>query len=90
MKKIICPNCGAEYAPQEIFLMNTFNNTDIIKDEKGSILTDLSFDDDEIYKCDYCNQTFHVTMNIEFNVYTKHIEEHTTKLHKPLIFLKEE
>lgn len=90
MLKIVCPNCGAEYAPQEIFLMGVFNNTNIIKDEEGKILDDLSYDSNETYKCDYCNKTFHASMNIEFNVYTTHLKEHITRLHKPSIFLKEE
>ena len=64
MNRIECPNCGAEYAPQEIFIMNTFNNKDIVKDENGKILDDMDYDNEESYKCDYCNQTFFINMNI--------------------------
>ena len=90
MNKLVCPNCGAEYAPQEIFLFNTFNVSKIVKDENGKILDSLIFDDNESYRCDYCNKTFYAKMNIDFEVSTTKVEEHVTKLHKPALFLKED
>ena len=90
MNKVICPNCGAEYAPQEIFLFNSFNNSKIIKDEEGKILDNLDFDDNESYKCDYCNKTFFAKMAIDFEVSTTKVEEYVTKLRKPALFFKEE
>lgn len=90
MNKIICPNCGYEYAPQEIFLMNTFNKSNIIRDEEGKILDDLNYDDEEFYKCDGCNKTFYVKMNIDFDVSMSSLTEHVTKLHKPSLFLAED
>lgn len=90
MNKIVCPNCGAEYAPQEIFILTLFNNKHIVKDEGGKILDDLAIDDKEVYKCDYCNNTFFVDMNIDFNVYSNQLDEYVTKLHKPALFLKED
>lgn len=90
MERIVCPNCGAEYAPQEIFIMTNFNNNNIVKDEHGKILDDLIYDDDESYKCDYCNTTFFSKMKIDFDVYTSKLEKHTTRLHKPTLFLEEE
>lgn len=90
MNRIECPNCGAEYAPQEIFIMNTFNNKNIVKDENGKILDDMDYDNEESYKCDYCNQTFFINMNIDFEVHETKLKEHVTKLHKPALFLKED
>ena len=90
MNRIECPNCGAEYAPQEIFIMNTFNNKDIVKDENGKILDDMNYDNEESYKCDYCNQTFFINMNIDFEVHETKLKKHVTKLHKPALFLKED
>lgn len=90
MNKIICPNCGAEYAPQEIFVMSNFSNPRIIKDENGKILDDLSYDKNEYYKCDYCDKTFYASMDISFDVRDTKVEEHVTRLHKPALFLEEE
>ena len=90
MNRITCPHCGAEYAPQEIFVMSNFNNSRIIKDEEGKILDDLDYDKEEYYKCDYCNKTFYVNMDISFDVYSTKLEEHITRLHKPALFLEED
>lgn len=90
MKKIVCPNCGAEYFPQEIFIMSCFNEHKIVKDETGKILNTLEVDTNESYKCDYCNKTFYVKMDIDFTIKDTKFEEHVTKLHKPALFLKED
>ena len=90
MYKIKCPNCSAEYTPQEIFVMSAFNNSKIVKDEDGKILDTFEYDTDESYKCDYCNKTFNVTMKMTFDVKQHEVEEYTTRLHKPSIFLSED
>jgi len=90
MLKITCPNCGAEYAPQEIFLFNSFNESNIIKNEHGELISDVEIDDEESYKCDYCNQTFYVKMTIDFIETTYKLKPYVTKLHKPALFLNED
>lgn len=90
MIKVVCPYCEAEYSIQEIFLMNTFNNHTIIKDEDGKILDDLEYDEEESYKCDYCNKTFFAKMAINIEVSDSEIDPYVTKLHKPALFFKED
>lgn len=91
MYKIVCPHCGAEYLPQEIFVLSDFNKSDIIKDENGKILDNIEYDTYESYRCDYCDKTFQATMGMAFEVtYTKTPDPYTTKLHKPALFLEEE
>ena len=74
MKKtvIVCPNCGAEYLPQEIYIPNEFfgRATYIERDEKTHQITDVigsSVDLDESYTCNFCNTPFSVTAKISFN-----------------------
>lgn len=90
MIKVVCPNCEAEYSIQEIFLMNVFNNFNIVKDEEGKILDELEYDDEEAYKCDYCNKTFFAKLNIDVEVSDSEINPYVTKLHKPSLFFKED
>lgn len=90
MIKVVCPYCEAEYSVQEIFLMNTFNNLDVIKDENGKILDDIVYDTEESYKCDFCNKTFFAKMDIKIEISTQNIDSYVTKLHKPALFFKED
>ena len=90
MDRIVCPNCGAEYLPQEIFILTPFNEKHVHKDADGKLLFDPTYDTYESYKCDYCNKTFQATMAMAFTTTMKTAEEYVTKLHKPTLFLKED
>lgn len=73
--KIICPSCGAQYLPCEIYLPNSFlGKTKMIeKDVYGKILDyyGSSMDLKEQYKCDKCNTTFSVKATVTFNTQVK-------------------
>ena len=88
--KIVCPTCGAEYFPQEIFVLSEFNNFNIVKDENGKILDNLNIDTNESYICDYCNEPFHATMDISLSVSKHATSQHVTKLKKTSLFLDED
>lgn len=90
MNKIVCPHCGAEYTPQEIFILDKFKILSVPKDENGKILEHIDYNDSESYKCDYCDKTFGIAMNIIFETAEKTVEKHVTRLHKPALFLKED
>ena len=93
MKKlIVCPNCGAEYSPFEVYVPSNYfyDYVPIDKDENGKILENLDFDFNEDYQCDYCNEMIHISPKIEFECSTESSEkEHVTKLKKPSLFLDE-
>ncbi len=76
---IICPRCGREYLPAEIFIPKAFfgHPEDIERTPAGKIdvyegspmcLT-------EEYKCDGCDLSFEVTADIKFKVKEKVKEE---------------
>ena len=60
MKKIKCPDCGAEYLPAEIFYPDEFfgKPNSIEKDVYGKLLffngNDMNLT--ETYRCDYCGE----------------------------------
>lgn len=97
MKKIICPNCGAEYLPVEIFIPQSFfgNIKDVERDEHGKIIEFIGDDMDikESYKCDYCSKKFTIDTNVEFNVESSSASidsTYTTKINtKPSLFMDE-
>lgn len=67
---IVCPFCGAEYLPAEIFYPNNFlgKPKNIFKDEYGKLLyyTDTDWDNTETFICDHCNKEFKVTVKYNF------------------------
>lgn len=68
---IVCPYCGAEYLPQEIFTLDTSitNLGQLVKNDKGQIEwveKDLEDDLQEEYVCDYCNKPFKVEANLTY------------------------
>ena len=94
---IICPHCGAEYLPCELYLPNSFlgHPSEIQKDSDGKIINIFGKDMDlnEFYRCDYCNKKFTVSAKIKFIVdsNTKDFDnQYKTKLTKPGLFLDEE
>lgn len=69
--KIICPYCGAEYSPSEIYVPKYFfKNVGTYKDSLGKIKyseEDEFLDTKETYTCDKCNQTFKVEAEVVFS-----------------------
>lgn len=88
--KIICPVCGREYLPEEIFVPS--KPSSIVRDNNGKIISYVgdSFSLEEQYCCDCCNTTFRVIGYTRFStdvapiVESKDIfnEEYTTKFQK--------
>ena len=70
MKYIVCPICGAEYHPAEIFISDYIigNPNHIEKDADGKIIDYIGMEQDleEQYKCDKCNNLFKITAKIDF------------------------
>lgn len=68
---IICPNCGAEYNPGEIFLPRHFlgQPIEVLKDSNGkikSVIEGTKQDLEETYICDMCESEFKVSAKIEY------------------------
>ena len=94
-KLIICPYCGAEYLPAEIFYPDEFLGTpkNIEKDAKGKIqfyggqnakLT-------ESYTCDYCKRKMYVSVDMDFIAQIQPFSTgHITKFKKTNLFMDEE
>ena len=78
MNKIICPHCGAEYLPQEIYIPSDFlpRFEDLVKDDEGKIVAgyEQPMNLHEEYTCDYCGHRFQVTAKVEF--FTSAVEKH--------------
>ena len=97
MKKIICPNCGAEYLLEEIFIPQYFfgNPQYIEKDSSGKILNSIGEDMDltEEYKCDYCNKYFIIDADISLKCRLKDApnfsETYETKIKRPRLVMEE-
>ena len=70
MNYIICPNCGYEYHPAEIFLPNSVigNITYVDRDDEGHIISTISDTSDytETYQCDRCSKVFSTTLEMSF------------------------
>lgn len=67
---IKCPNCGAEYLPEEIFYPNSvFNkNLQVVRDEEGKIVfvNEDYFCLEEEFECEQCNCNFIIKSKINF------------------------
>lgn len=94
---IVCPYCGMEYLPAEIFIPNDFfgHPRDIEKDSTGKIKTysGLSMDTTESFICDGCKNPFNVFARIQYAVEIKDkynfSELHTTQLKQTKLSLDE-
>lgn len=77
---IICPHCGTEYLPAEIYYPKHFfgNPQNIEKLNNGKIehFDGKSMDLEEIYQCDACNLKFKATAKISFK--TSEISKYDT------------
>lgn len=70
MKYVVCPYCGYEYHPSEIFFPQSVlgRYSAIERNADGTIENIIgdSTDLKETYECDNCNKFFDVTMKMEF------------------------
>lgn len=94
MIKIICPECGAEYLPAEIFYPKEFfgNPHSITKDRSGKIqfFSGINMNLSETYICDYCKTKLNVTTNIDFFVKSPQVKQsHVTKFKRSNLQLTE-
>lgn len=68
---IVCPYCGWEYLPSEIFYPDHFlgQESNVERDSFGKILyyENLDSDHDEHYICDHCEKQFFVHADIKFS-----------------------
>ena len=93
---IICPHCGCEYVPAEIFLPDSFLGKPFLIEREsisGKIINYFgsSMDLDENYICDRCNQPFSIHAKIQFETEgTDFRKDYTTKIKKPSLFFDEE
>ena len=70
---IICPHCGAQYLPGEIYTWGSFlgRPTSVLRDALGKILY-YEFDEDkepdleEHYICDHCDQAFNIEATVQY------------------------
>ena len=91
LEVIICPYCGREYLPSEIYIPNSFigNVKSIIRTNAGKIDTFFgnSMDLKEEYTCDKCDGKFDVTARVSFFTKKKESfnEEFSSKLNKKII-----
>lgn len=71
-QKIVCPHCGYEYLPVEVFIPKTVFDIPYIiyRDDNGSITNAVCEDkvQTETYQCDKCNNFFKTKISIEYSV----------------------
>ena len=87
--KIICPKCGCQYLPGEIYLPNQFLGQPKIieRDIYGKIMDDYggTMDLNETYTCDKCNAIFSIRAKVQFETKIKYQDEpYKLKLGKKL------
>lgn len=98
VETIVCPCCGREYLPAEIFMPNSFlgKPSNIIKTRDGKIdvFIGQSMDLQETYICDKCLKPFKVTAKVQFkSEYQPNIDfnsTHTTSLKEDKLHLFED
>lgn len=96
LEKIVCPKCGREYLPAEIYYPKEFFGTpqNIDKSNNGKIesFEGSSLNIEETYQCDSCNCTFNVVAKISFKTSetTKYdMSQYKTPLFEPKLTLFE-
>lgn len=93
MIKIVCPNCGAEYLPAEIYYPNDFfgNPTRIEKDSNGKIIyfSGSSMNVQETYNCDFCGRAMKIKADISFKNDVQQVQNHVTTFKKSNLKLDE-
>ena len=77
--KIVCPICGAEYLPMEIFMPEEFfgRPDEVIRDpaDKIEFFIGKGMNLNEEYVCDVCGATMRVKAKLSFEVSTDPVEE---------------
>ena len=73
--KIVCPKCGTQYLPGEIFLPKSFvgQPKQVIKNCYGEIIDYYgdSMGLNETYQCDKCNAVLSIKAAVQFQVQIK-------------------
>ena len=96
---IVCPVCGAEYLPAEIFIPESFvgKPSFIDKDHmthKIEAYFGKNMDLKEEYECDHCKSPLKITARIQFDVKENEElnfhKEYSTKLKQPKLQLEED
>lgn len=97
MNYIVCPHCGAEYTPAEIYIPSSLIKDPgyISRDDNNKILEteNPALDSTETFVCDFCNREFVIEASINFSTYDSkehYYEDYSTKLNKTKLFLNEE
>ena len=86
-EKIICPKCGREYLPAEIYYPKEFfgRPQDIDRiDGKIDSFEGTSMNLEETYQCDSCNCTFNTVAKISFK--TTEISKYDMSQYKTPLF----
>lgn len=77
--KIVCPICGAEYLPSEIYIPAEFfgRPTEVIRDpaDKIEFFLGHGMNLEEEYICDGCGAKMRIKANLSFTVDTEPVEE---------------
>lgn len=85
---IVCPTCGCEYLPAEIYLPNSFfgKPTNIEKTREGKVETfeGMTMNPNESFICDHCGTHFNVKANITFKATVDAAKDFTTDYVSPL------
>lgn len=97
MKKIVCPYCGYEYSPEEIYIPEAFfgRAKNIERDNAGKIIyfVGKGMDLNESYRCDKCNTKFKVKCDLKFYATSEAKDfsnSYSTKINKPNLFMSED
>lgn len=96
VKYVVCPCCGAEYHPAEIFMPQTLlGRPKVVRDSVGHI---VSWTGDPVclrekYICDYCDSPLDVQMKLDYRTsYNKKMDTrmpYTTQINHPRFTLSE-
>lgn len=78
LEVIICPNCGCEYLPSEIYYPKSFfgtpTNIERLANGKIDTFVGKNVDYEETYICDKCSQKFRVNAKVAYK--TECISKH--------------
>lgn len=96
IEKIVCPKCGREYLPAEIYYPNSFfgrpQDIDRTNDGKIENFTGKSMDLEESYQCDNCGCRFQVSAKVSFKateINKYDMSKYSTPLFEPKLTLFE-
>ena len=88
LETIICPICGREYLPAEIYLPNSFfgKPTEIERTKEGKIDTfnGLTMNLNETFTCENCGTTFGIKARVDFKTFVDESKDFSTEYVSPL------